>query len=88
MEESTKYGNFKNHSISSGKEVVIGKSNSAPITIYKIDVAQRGKKEPTKSLFRTKPYVEKEEKMWKYVYDYFAQQDKKDRPKITSESPF
>jgi hypothetical protein len=72
----------------SEKEVVIGRSNSAPTTIYEIHVAKSGEKEQKNSLFRTKPCVEKNEKIWLHVMNSLLPKDKKDRPTETSESPF
>ena len=65
-----------------------GRSNSSPTTPSEIHVAKSGEKKQTNSLFRTKPYEEKNEKILRYVYDYFTQQAEKDRPTKTSESPF
>ena len=66
-----------------------GRSNSSPTTPSEIHVAKSGEKKQTNSLFRTKPCVEKNEKILRYVYDYlFVQQNKKVRPTKTSESPF
>ena len=65
-----------------------GRSNSAPTTPSEIDVAKSGKKEQTNSLFRTESYVEKKEKILRYVENSLIPKDGKDLPTITRESPF
>ena len=72
----------------SEKEVVFGRSNSSPTTPSEIDVAKSGKKEQTNSLFRTESYVEKKEKILRYVENSLIPKDGKDLPTITRESPF
>ena len=71
-----------------GEKKQRGRSNSSPTTPSEINVAKSGKKEQTNSLFRTKPYVEKNEKIWLHAKNSLFPKAKKDLPTITRESPF